>query len=150
MADFDEAEAQNQLDELASHVERAFIEYVGSLDSEPEELDEASVDEILYRVERSYGSPGNTARTTSDLSSSNGIAKLNVEGKTFSVTTALTSGLSGKAKVWGALNGKQAYAAKSLPFSFFTVVTTDTKGRCVFISTNRHKFSGGAGIGTWS
>ncbi|CUA74754.1 hypothetical protein RSOLAG22IIIB_05693 [Rhizoctonia solani] len=150
MADFDEAQAQSQLDELTSHVERAFLELTGTLDSEPEELDEASVDEILDRVERAYGSPGNTAKTSSDLSASNTIAKINAEGKTFSVTTALTSGLSGKAKVWGTLNGRQAYVSKSLPFNFFTVATTDTKGRCVFISTTRHKFTGGVGVGTWS
>ncbi|CUA71259.1 hypothetical protein RSOLAG22IIIB_09428 [Rhizoctonia solani] len=151
MADFDEAQAQSQLDELTNHVERAFIEYTGSLDSEPEELDEASIDEVLDRVEKSYGSPGNSATTSSDLASNLGAALLHVQGKTFTVTQVGTvRNIPGKAKVFGQLNGKQAYVIKSLPLKFFTIITTDTKGRCVYISTKRQEVKSGGGFGTWN
>ncbi|CUA74756.1 hypothetical protein RSOLAG22IIIB_05695 [Rhizoctonia solani] len=150
-AEFEEAQVQRQLDELSGHIGRAFSEYAGSLDSEPEELDEASINEVLDRVEKQAYGPGKSGFASTDLTSELNLAVLRADGVVFTVAPiGITRNIPGIFKIWGELSGKVIWLIKNLPLGYFIVLITGAKGRLIYISKIRQKVKQGTGAGTWN
>ncbi|CUA76428.1 hypothetical protein RSOLAG22IIIB_12285 [Rhizoctonia solani] len=157
--EFDEQAVQQITENLANEIEREFKEHIGTVDGEPE-IDEAFIKKIIKSFEEksTVPKPGGVGAfasdSTSDLSTSYGIAKLHVGQQTFSATSVgVLSNIPGFSYVRGTLQGRQGYVGRSLPWGYFTVVTSNFKltSQCIYFSkTPIKEFKKGWGSGRWN
>ncbi|CUA74568.1 hypothetical protein RSOLAG22IIIB_11303 [Rhizoctonia solani] len=154
--EFDDQAVQQITENLANEVEREFKEHIGTVNGEPE-FDEAFIKKVIKSFEEksTVPQPGGAGAfasdSTSDLSTSYGIAKLHVGQQTFSATSVgVLSNIPGFSYVRGTLQGWQGYMGRGLPFGYFMVVTSDTKSHCIYVSkTPIKEFKKGLGLGRW-